>query len=83
MISRFIPTEVIDFGCAQNTDSATLQTLITQGGLRSASKEETAKITSQVTGQIGWRRDGIKYKKNELFVDIIESVNLLMSQDGR
>ena len=40
-------------------------------------------ITSQVTGQIGWRREGIKYRRNELFLDVLESVNLLMSPQGR
>ena len=46
------------------------------------SKEETSQITSQVTGQIGWRREGIKYRRNELFLDVLESVNLLMSPQG-
>lgn len=45
-------------------------------------KEEQAAITSQVTGQIGWRREGIKYRRNELFLDVIEYVNLLMSPQG-
>ena len=45
-------------------------------------KEETSQITSQVTGQIGWRREGIKYRRNELFLDVLESVNLLMSHQG-
>ncbi len=45
-------------------------------------KEEQAQITSQVTGQIGWRREGIKYRRNELFLDVIEYVNLLMSPQG-
>jgi hypothetical protein len=35
-----------------------------------------------VTGQIGWRREGIKYRRNELFLDVLESVNLLMSPQG-
>ncbi|KAA3671178.1 AP-2 complex subunit mu-1, partial [Paragonimus westermani] len=71
--------EVIDYGYAQNTDTGSLKTLITQAGTRSATREETAQITNQVTGQIGWRREGIKYRRNELFLDIMESVNLLMS----
>lgn len=45
-------------------------------------KEEQAQITSQVTGQIGWRREGIKYRRNELFLDVLEHVNLLMSPQG-
>lgn len=46
-------------------------------------KEEQSQITSQVTGQIGWRREGIKYRRNELFLDVLESVNLLMSPQGK
>lgn len=48
----------------------------------SQSTEEQKQITSQVTGQIGWRREGIKYRRNELFLDVLESVNLLMSPQG-
>ena len=36
-----------------------------------------------MTGQIGWRREGIKYRRNELFLDVIEYVNLLMSPQGQ
>lgn len=49
----------------------------------SQTKEEQSQITSQVTGQIGWRREGIKYRRNELFLDVLESVNLLMSPQGQ
>uniref|UniRef100_A0A915D1X7 MHD domain-containing protein n=1 Tax=Ditylenchus dipsaci TaxID=166011 RepID=A0A915D1X7_9BILA len=75
--------EILDFGYPQNTDPGVLKTFITQQGVRTASKEEQAQITSQVTGQIGWRREGIKYRRNELFLDVIEYVNLLMSQQGQ
>ncbi len=36
-----------------------------------------------MTGQIGWRREGIKYRRNELFLDVLEYVNLLMSPQGQ
>ncbi|KAI6240150.1 AP-2 complex subunit mu [Aphelenchoides fujianensis] len=76
--------EILDFGYPQNTDPGVLKMFITQQGVRTAvSKEEQAQITSQVTGQIGWRREGIKYRRNELFLDVIEYVNLLMSQQGK
>lgn len=75
--------EILDFGYPQNTDPGVLKTFITQQGIKTASKEEQAQITSQVTGQIGWRREGIKYRRNELFLDVIEYVNLLMSQQGQ
>lgn len=78
----FLFPEILDFGYPQNTDTGVLKTFITQQGIKSASKEEQAQITSQVTGQIGWRREGIKYRRNELFLDVLEYVNLLMSPQG-
>ena len=29
---------------------------------------------AQVTGAVGWRKDNLKYKKNEVFLDIVEQV---------
>ncbi|RZF42461.1 hypothetical protein LSTR_LSTR013225 [Laodelphax striatellus] len=75
--------EILDFGYPQNSDTGVLKTFITQQGVKSQSKEEQAQITSQVTGQIGWRREGIKYRRNELFLDVLEYVNLLMSPQGQ
>jgi hypothetical protein len=45
-------------------------------------KEMAQNATLTVTGAVGWRREGIKYKKNEVFLDRIETVNLLMSANG-
>jgi AP-2 complex subunit mu-1 len=75
--------EVLDFGYPQKTESGILKTYITQQGIRTTTIEEQKQITSQVTGQISWRREGIKYRKNELFLDVLESVNLLMSPQGQ
>lgn len=76
--------EILDYGYPQKTDSSVLKTYITQQGIRTlATAEEQKQITSQVTGQISWRREGIKYRRNELFLDVLESVNLLMSPQGQ
>lgn len=40
--------EVLDFGYPQNTDTGVLKTFITQQGIKTATKEEQAQITSQV-----------------------------------
>ena len=32
-----------------------------------------------VTNAVSWRSEGIKYRKNEVFLDVVESVNLLVS----
>merc|ERR1712137_248332 len=39
-------------------------------------------VTIQATGAISWRKEGIKYRKNELFIDVVENCNLLMSSKG-
>lgn len=31
-----------------------------------------------LTNAVSWRGQGIKYRKNEVFLDVIESVNLLV-----
>lgn len=53
------------------------QVYITQQG----NKLETGKsrVPPTVTNAVSWRSEGIKYKKNEVFIDVIESVNLLVS----
>ena len=37
---------------------------------------------SQATGAISWRKEGIKYRKNELFIDVVENCNLMVSNKG-
>ena len=51
--------------------------------MSSNQSEDVGNITSKVTGQIGWRREGIKYRRNEIFLDVLENVNLLMSPQGQ
>eukprot|EP01025_Chloroclados_australasicus_P016601 TRINITY_DN1836_c0_g1_i1.p2 TRINITY_DN1836_c0_g1~~TRINITY_DN1836_c0_g1_i1.p2 ORF type:complete len:292 (-),score=14.85 TRINITY_DN1836_c0_g1_i1:400-1275(-) len=41
-----------------------------------------AGVTHQVTGAVAHRNPKVFYKKNELFLDIVESVDTLMSTDG-
>lgn len=38
-------------------------------------------IPAAVTNAVSWRKEGIRYRKNEVFLDVIESVNLLVSWD--
>uniref|UniRef100_A0A2K6DRH3 AP-1 complex subunit mu-2 n=1 Tax=Macaca nemestrina TaxID=9545 RepID=A0A2K6DRH3_MACNE len=72
--------ELMDFGFPQTTDSKILQEYITQ----QSNKLETGKsrVPPTVTNAVSWRSEGIKYKKNEVFIDVIESVNLLVNANG-
>lgn len=35
-----------------------------------------------VTNAVSWRTEGLKYRKNEVFLDVIESVHLLVNANG-
>lgn len=76
--------EINDFGYPQNSEIDTLKTYITTESIVSSAiaAEESSKITSQATGTTSWRRADVKYKKNEAFVDVVETVNLSMSAKG-
>ncbi|KAJ2329413.1 clathrin associated protein complex medium subunit, partial [Coemansia sp. RSA 2681] len=83
--------EVLDFGYPQNIEVDTLKLYVTTESVRSTSRQSDAaaavvaipqSITMQATGATTWRRNDIAYKKNEAFVDVIESVNLIMSAKG-
>ncbi|XP_068563772.1 adaptor related protein complex 1 subunit mu 3 [Cebidichthys violaceus] len=72
--------EVMDFGFPQTTDSKILQEYITQQGHKLEIGAPRPPAT--VTNAVSWRSEGIKYRKNEVFMDVIESVNLLVSASG-
>lgn len=35
-------------------------------------------VPGAITGAVSWRTEGIKYRKNEVFLDVVESINLLV-----
>mmetsp|Transcript_5356 Transcript_5356/g.8414 ORF Transcript_5356/g.8414 Transcript_5356/m.8414 type:complete len:440 (+) Transcript_5356:113-1432(+) len=40
-------------------------------------------ITSEITGAVDWRQPGkYKYRKNEVYIDVLEAVNMLQSNQG-
>ncbi|KAA0712960.1 AP-1 complex subunit mu-1 AP-mu chain family member mu1A [Triplophysa tibetana] len=72
--------EIMDFGFPQTTDSKILLEYITQQGHKLDVGAPRPPAT--VTNAVSWRSEGIKYRKNEVFMDVIESVNLLVSATG-
>jgi len=76
--------ECMDYGYPQITDTDLLKKFIFQGKV----KEEqlsTMKLTStltQLTGSVSWRQPGITYAQNEVYIDVIENINLLISKTG-
>ena len=71
--------EMVDFGYPQVTDSRILQEYIVQ---ESNKLVAVPKPPPAVTGAVSWRSEGIAYRKNEVFLDVVESVNLLVAANG-
>jgi AP-1 complex subunit mu len=70
--------EVMDHGYPQISEVKVLKEYILQG----ANKLAPAKPPQAVTNIVSWRTEGIKYKKNEVFLDVVEKLNLLVAANG-
>jgi len=72
--------EIMDNGYPQTTEVKILREYI-----KTESHQlniEQAKPPTAVTNAVSWRPEGIKHKKNEIFLDVIEKLNLLVSSNG-
>ena len=47
-----------------------------------AHKLEVVKPPMAVTNAVSWRSEGIKHRKNEIFLDVVERLNLLVAANG-
>jgi AP-2 complex subunit mu-1 len=80
--------EVLDFGYPQHCSKDILQAFITQGKGRWFEREkekaaaDVSKITIRATGVVSWRNPELRYKRNQIYIDVIEAVNMLVSPKG-
>ena len=72
--------ETMDHGLPQSLDSTILRQFITQEGNRMADDSKN-KPPVALTNAVSWRAEGIKHKKNEIFLDVVEKLNLLVAED--
>ncbi|KAM0035127.1 putative clathrin adaptor, mu subunit, Longin-like domain superfamily, AP complex, mu/sigma subunit [Helianthus debilis subsp. tardiflorus] len=70
--------EMMDFGYPQYTEATILSEFIKTDAYR---LEVTQRPPMAVTNAVSWRNAGIYYKKNEVFLDVIESVNILVNSN--
>ena len=76
--------EIMDYGYPQTTDAELLKKYIFQGKYKD-NEETKLKLTStltQLTGSVSWRQPGIFYPENEVYIDVVECINLLISKTG-
>jgi AP-2 complex subunit mu-1 len=76
--------ETMDHGYPQITAVNLLTAYIKIGNVQDVKiTAGTDQITSEITGAVDWRQPNkYKYRKNEVFLDVLEAVNLLMSNKG-
>lgn len=75
--------EMIDYGFPQTTDTKILKEYITQKSHTLIRAKKQERPPSAVTNAVSWRPEGIHYKKNEVFLDVIESINMLVNPNGQ
>jgi AP-2 complex subunit mu-1 len=77
--------ETMDYGYPQNCAIDILKIYINLGSViqnASAIGNTGAALTAQITGVVDWRREGIKYRNNEVHIDILENVTMTASMNG-
>ncbi|KAG6759009.1 hypothetical protein POTOM_035473 [Populus tomentosa] len=71
---------MMDFGYPQYTEAKILSEFIKTNAYR---METSQRPPMAVTNAVSWRSEGINYKKNEVFLDVVESVNILVNSNGQ
>jgi len=71
--------EMMDFGIPQTTEPKILQEYITQ---ESYKLDKEVRPPPALTTAVSWRNEGIQYRKNEVYLDVMESINLLVNTNG-
>ena len=80
VLSYELLDEMMDFGFAQITETKVLREYITQKGFELEPKHIEPPLAA--TGNVSWRPEGIKHAKNEVYLDVIEYVNMLLTSNG-
>lgn len=73
--------EMMDFGYPQTTEPKVLKEFICVQEKHKLVRQPAAPPTS-ITSAVSWRGEGIKHKKNEIFLDVIEKLHLLVGSNG-
>ncbi|KAK6787743.1 hypothetical protein RDI58_016268 [Solanum bulbocastanum] len=72
--------EMMDFGYPQYTEAKILSEFIKTDAYR---MEVNQHPPMAVTNAVSWRSEGVYYKNNEVYLDVVEHVNLLVNSNGQ
>lgn len=73
--------EVMDFGYPQFTEAKVLQEYIRTEAKKLTKREQSA--PGAVTNAVSWRQEGIKYKRNEVYLDVMERITVVANSNGQ
>ncbi len=77
--------EMMDHGYPQITETKILKEYIKTEANKMTKEQQkisNQKISQAMTNVVSWRPEGIKHSKNEIFLDVVERLNLLVSANG-
>ncbi len=72
--------DMLDYGFPQIVSADKLKAYIRGDGEKVVVQRHT--LTQELTGQNTFRPPDLMYKKNEIYIDVIENINLLLSKEG-
>jgi AP-1 complex subunit mu len=83
VISYELLDEMMDNGYPQITETSVLKEYI-KTNAHKMKKEAITDIVvpTAASNVVSWRPEGIKYKKNEIFLDVIEQLNMIVNPSG-
>jgi AP-1 complex subunit mu len=76
---------MMDHGYPQITETKILKEYIKTEANKMTKEQQkisNQKISQAMTNIVSWRPEGIKHSKNEIFLDVVERLNLLVSANG-
>jgi len=73
--------EMMDFGYPQSTEAKVLKEFIFVEE-RHKFVSAPSSVPDTVTSAVSWRNPNILHKKNEIFLDVVEKLNLLVASNG-
>jgi AP-1 complex subunit mu len=85
VITYELMDEMMDNGYPQTTEVKILHEYIKTESFQmmlGLNSGEQMRPPTAITNAVSWRPEGIRHKKNEVFLDVVEKLNLLVSANG-
>lgn len=79
-LQNFITQSKVDHIISDQISESLLNLVGTKAGTKKITS--ISSVTEVATGSTPWRQPGITYKKNEIWIDIFENINLIVSHQG-